>query len=248
MPPSPPSNTLLITDLRRPALFQPAHLAAVRTRLAAVAPLNSFAALPALRRIVCSFATAAAAVRARQLLETDDGLDLDLRAARIYFGAPTPVAHDDPAAAAARRLLDAPLADKLFFISPPPSPPHGWVVRNEHPPNKDVHAADLAAALACLDARAPACPAANPPQTPRSDDDQDNDNNNNSDDDVSPTGSNTTTLIYHPGAHGCCPTLPAVMVEDTTLVADEMLGVGPVELPHRRILAHTPRPPVELMP
>ncbi|KAI2428754.1 hypothetical protein LOZ19_006826, partial [Ophidiomyces ophidiicola] len=179
---------------------------------------------------------------------TDDGLDLDLRAARIYFGAPTPVAHDDPAAAAARRLLDAPLADKLFFISPPPSPPHGWVVRNEHPPNKDVHAADLAAALACLDARAPACPAANPPQTPRSDDDQDNDNNNNSDDDVSPTGSNTTTLIYHPGAHGCCPTLPAVMVEDTTLVADEMLGVGPVELPHRRILAHTPRPPVELMP
>jgi hypothetical protein len=34
-------------------------------------------------------------------------------------------------------LLEAPQVSKMFFISPPPSPPHGWVMRNEDPPNKD---------------------------------------------------------------------------------------------------------------
>jgi hypothetical protein len=35
-------------------------------------------------------------------------------------------------------------------LSPPPSPPHGWVMRNEDPPNKEVHASDLAHALSML--------------------------------------------------------------------------------------------------
>lgn len=62
---------------------------------------------------------------------------------RVYFGEHTPVQPVD-------QHLAAPEFKKLFFISPPPSPPHGWEVRNEGPPNAVVVAEDLAQALAKL--------------------------------------------------------------------------------------------------
>lgn len=64
--------------------------------------------------------------------------------ARVYFGEHTPVQPVD-------QHLQAPESKKLFFISPPPSPPHGWELRNEEPPNAVVVAEDLAQALARLD-------------------------------------------------------------------------------------------------
>ena len=62
---------------------------------------------------------------------------------RVYFGEHTPVEPVD-------QHLHAPESKKLFFISPPPSPPHGWEVKDEEPPNVQVLAEDLAQALSQL--------------------------------------------------------------------------------------------------
>lgn len=59
----------------------------------------------------------------------------------MYFGAETKIASQED------QHLKAPSTGKLFFISPPPSPPHGWESRLEDAPNKEVHAEDLASAL-----------------------------------------------------------------------------------------------------
>ena len=53
--------------------------------------------------------------------------------------------------------------------------------------------------------------------------------------------SGTGTFVYHPEDHGGKEGLPAVMVEDTTGEDSED------EEQKARILAHTARPPVELM-
>ena len=60
------------------------------------------------------------------------------------------------------------------------------------------------------------------------------------------------TMVYHPRDHGDREDLPAVMVEDMTPVVEddeEMEGVSPLEsgAGAGRIMAHTARPPVELM-
>ncbi|EEP81584.1 conserved hypothetical protein [Uncinocarpus reesii 1704] len=249
--PSPPSNTLLITDLQNLKLFQPDSLAQIKSHITTVAPLNSFSPLPSLRRIVCSFHTIDAAIQTRQSLENSAVLGHNVRP-RIYFGEHTPV--EDVEQVKKRKLLEAPHPDKLFFISPPPSPPHGWILRNEEPPNKEVHAADLADALSRL-GRSHSSPVM--PETPGSMADV-------SMHDVAHESfrtsskampftlqqrSRSSTLIYHPEDHGSSPHLPAVMVEDTTIDADELdseMEISPIEA-SRRILAHTSRPPVELM-
>jgi hypothetical protein len=123
----------------------------------------------------------------------------------------------------------------MFFISPPPSPPHGWEIKNEAPPNKDVHADDLAQALARLHARnhAPASP----------------DESGDAMDIDSGEGANTrkrsgSVIVYHPQHHGDSPNLPAISVEDTTNEPEE---VSPVSPTGPKPITHTMRPPVELM-
>ncbi|KLJ10384.1 hypothetical protein EMPG_14240 [Blastomyces silverae] len=274
--PSPPSNTLLITDLHDLSLFQPASLDAIKAQISRITPLNSFSPLPSLRRIVCSFTSIPAAVRIRQLLDGEAILGKNVRA-RVYFGENTPV--EDAEQGRRRNLLEAPKSQKLFFISPPPSPPHGWMMRNEDPPNKDVHAADLADALQKLgtptSAAAPdvdndtnmaaeSCGAGQDPDTPVSV--SSDVHMHGSDQEGSSAGlrltytrpagtgrerSGSSTLIYDPEYHGGSPHLPAVMVEDTTVggvVSDtEMdMDIGSSGS-SKRIIAHTTRPPVELM-
>lgn len=169
--------------------------------------------------------------------------------AKIYFGEPTPIL-DENEARHPKNFLQAPQIDKLFFISPPPSPPHGWVLRPEDPPNKEVHASDLMSALEKLkteqsgtvsvsveesgldtpmsltsDKRTGSWPVSEQQQRSRS-----------------------STLIYHPEDHGSSPDLPAVMVEDTT----ESLGLGleepsPIDMAVKKMPPKTSRPPVELM-
>lgn len=138
-------------------------------------------------------------------------------------------------------------------------------MRNEEPPNKEVHAGDLAEALAKLHARPslegePATPVS--PTTI--------DGNVDGAGSVGRTnggcgfegrgrsGSSTVT-IYNPEDHGDSPNLPAVMVEDTTAAAEgldgdeeEEMELSPIDGDGnveggRRIIAHTSRPPVELM-
>ncbi|CAG7977017.1 unnamed protein product [Penicillium nalgiovense] len=239
--PTPPSNTLLITNLHDLLVFQPAALEEIRNQITAVAPLNSFSPLPSMRRIVCSFHNESDATAVRKLLDGKRLLNRDVHP-RIYFGEPTAILDGGRP-----KLLEAPQVSKMFFISPPPSPPHGWVMRNEDPPNKEVHASDLAHALSMLktdqmqetpadpatpvsissDKRTPSWPTTGSQQRSRS-----------------------STLIYNPEEHGGSPNLPAVMVEDMTLDIDEdvdMDALSPIEMAVNQMPPKTARPPVELM-
>lgn len=245
--PTPPSNTLLITDLRDLILFQPSSLDAIRNQITTVAPLNSFSPLPSLRRIVCSFRSVEDAVTIRQSLEGHRLLNKNVRP-RIYFGEPTPVLSEEELHRP-KRLLEAPQMDKLFFISPPPSPPHGWVLRNEDPPNKEVHAGDLAHALSQLKTDPQPESFEVDPATPVS---ISSDNRTGS---WPPAGSQqrsrSSTIIFHPDGHGNSPNLPAVMVEDVSLAADEDVDMdvemSPIAMPVVKMPPKTTRPPVELM-
>lgn len=183
------------------------------------------------------------AITVRKMLENTRLLNRDVRP-RIYFGEPTPLMHEGEH----KQLLEAPQVDKLFFISPPPSPPHGWMVRNEDPPNKEVHASDLATALANLKTDASESMTVDPatPVSISSD---------------KRTGSwplagsqqrsRSSTIIFHPEDHGNSPNLPAVMVQDTTVEADDDVDMdtelSPIEMSVKKMPPKTSRPPVELM-
>lgn len=239
--PTPPSNTLLITNLHDLLVFQPAALEEIRHQITAVAPLNSFSPLPSMRRIVCSFHNDTDATAVRQLLDGKRLLNRDVHP-RIYFGEPTAILDGGRP-----KLLEAPQVSKMFFISPPPSPPHGWVMRNEDPPNKEVHASDLAHALSMLKTDQMQETYADP-ATPVS---ISSDKRTSS---WPTTGSQqrsrSSTLIYNPEDHGGSPNLPAVMVEDMTLDIDEdvdMDALSPIEMAVNQMPPKTARPPVELM-
>lgn len=60
---------------------------------------------------------------------------------------------------------------------------------------------------------------------------------------TSMTRSRSSTVIYHPEAHGDSPALPAVTVEDYTMEDGEVK----LDTEAKKIIAHTSRPPVELM-
>ncbi|KAF5612552.1 inhibitor of calcineurin [Fusarium subglutinans] len=219
-PPTPPSNTLLFTNLTDPAIFLPENLQVIRDLITHSAPIHAFAPLKSFRRIVVSFFDEQAAIAVRQVWDNEAVMG---QQCRVYFGMPTPVDKRD-------EHLALPDAGKLFFISPPPSPPHGWEMRLEDAPNKLVHAEDLADALAKLHhSPGPMDESQDSPVTPP--------------DSALPgrTRSRSSTLIYKP--EDAASTMPAVIVDDMT---DEPEEVSPVEQ-SKPILAHTARPPVELM-
>ncbi|KIX04045.1 uncharacterized protein Z518_07598 [Rhinocladiella mackenziei CBS 650.93] len=246
--PAPPSNTLLITRLDDPKIFHPASLATIRQHITEIAPLNSFSPLKSLHRIICSFYDVDAAIAVRQVF--DGSAILGNTVAKCYFGEPTPIGDE-------KKYLERPDAGRLFFISPPPSPPIGWEMRREDPPNKEVHAGDLASKLEKLSGKI---------TTPIEDSSEDESKMQYSAEALqklkatraqvfsgisaedSPTDSSpkkhrsrSSTLIYDPKAHGDSPALPAVMLE-TEDDSDVEL-----EAPGKRVMAHTARPPVELM-
>ncbi|EQK99594.1 hypothetical protein G6O67_000201 [Ophiocordyceps sinensis] len=217
--PTPPSNTLLFTNLNNIDIFRPENLQTIRDLVSKTAPMHAFAPLKSFRRIVISFFDIDAAIAVRRIWDGEAILDERLR---VYYGQQTPVQVKD-------EHLALPDAGKLFFISPPPSPPRGWEMRLEDAPNKMVHAEDLADALARLHHRNKA------PQSPMSP----------SDGSMFGDGprSRSSTLIYRPADYGSSPDLPAVVVHDMT---DEPVEMSPLEN-SRPIMAHTALPPVELM-
>lgn len=230
--PTPASNTLLITNLQDLSVFRPDNLHTIRELISKTAPIHTWAPLKSFRRILVSFYSDSDAIAVRSVW---DGEAIMGERCRVYFGQPTPVN-----ASPKDTHLSLPDAGKLFFISPPPSPPHDWEQRLEDAPNKQVHAEDLADALAKLHhSTAPHdIDMANSPVSPV--------------DGKSPGGfssrttrSRSSTLIFHPEEHGGSPNLPSVMVDDMTDVADE--GFSPMDVESRPIMAHTSRPPVELM-
>lgn len=216
-PPTPPSNTLLLTNLDNLDIFKPDNLATIRNLIAASAFIHAYAPLKSFRRIVISFFDVDSAIRVKKIW---DGEAILGEKVKIYFGMETNVQARD-------EHLALPDAGKLFFISPPPSPPHGWEMKMEDAPNKLVHADDLAAALAKL-RQGDNTPATDSPITP-------------GEGTVIPgMRSRSSTLIYQPDDKS--PHMPAVVVEDMTDEPEEIIS-----LETKPINAHTSRPPVELM-
>jgi hypothetical protein len=227
-PPTPPSNTLIFTNLQSLDVFRPDNLQTIRDLIAQISPIHAWAPLKSFRRIVVSFFDEQSAINVRSIW---DGEAILGERCRVYFGQPTPIDPRDS-------HLALPDAGKLFFISPPPSPPHGWEMKLEDAPNKVVHAEDLAEALARLRHQANA--AGNSPASPTTGDGPL----------PSPGGrqqrSRSSTLIFQPEEHGGSPNLPCIAVDDMTDEPDEF---SPIFSPDQAkpIMAHTARPPVELM-
>jgi hypothetical protein len=156
---------------------------------------------------------------------------------RIYFGEHTPIQGEG----AEDQHLHPPSLGKLLFISPPPSPPCGWEIREEEPPNKDVHAEDLQRALAGLNGNRKV--GGNGDQSPMSEEEREGLERQGGWGRERERRGTGSMMVYHPGVHGDREDLPAVMVEDTTeegVEEDRLEGGG-------RLLTHTARPPVELM-
>jgi hypothetical protein len=167
---------------------------------------------------VCSFATTEDAISARQAL---DGENIMGDRVRVYFGEHTPLQPVD-------QHLQAPEAKKLFFISPPPSPPHGWESRNEEPPNQVVVAEDLAHALARLS------------WEPKEDGGA-----SGVEERLGRPRSASSVLLFEPEVDDKTD-MPAISVDDYTDSDVERSPISPV-LPLPSGMVHTARPPVELM-
>ncbi|RMD40683.1 hypothetical protein DV735_g4431, partial [Chaetothyriales sp. CBS 134920] len=198
-----------------------------------------------MHRIIVSFLDQDAAIRVRQeidgiaLLPPQDAAEgHEGTVTKCYFGEPTPLYTENEV-----KYLERPDQGRLFFISPPPSPPIGWEMKAEDPPNKEVHAGDLASKLQKLTSRMET-PDMSPVDSGEEDDDKlrlhtadellrlqrtrsaTAGNVMQIDGGESPlkTRSRSSTLIYDPKAHG-----------------DNLIGK------EKPIMAHTARPPVELM-
>ena len=221
-------------------VFSPPNIARLRDVINRTAPLASWSPLKSFRRIVCSFATVDDAVAVREAL--DGEALLGSPRLRVYFGEHTPLHPDGD------RHLHAPESKKLFFISPPPSPPHGWESKPEDPPNAVVVAEDLAHALARLtweprpDDPAPA-PASNPaaadPAAPTTTADLATMNNGRS--------RSGSVLLFEPEDHSK-EDMPAISVDDYTDESDdERASCNPASPQPVPASVHTSRPPVELI-
>lgn len=230
--PTPPSNTLIITNLNSLDIFAPDNLQTIREAVSNIAPIHAWSPLKSLKRIIISFFDEESAIKVRQYFDGQSILD---DSCRVYFGQPTPITASQDV------HLALPDAGKLFFISPPPSPPHGWEMKMEDAPNKMVHADDLADALAKLRHHAGPNPGNYSPISPA--------DSNTAGVFGSRQRSRSSTLIFQPQPPvegGESPNLPCVTVDDMT---DEPADISPVfaSMESKPIMAHTSRPPVELM-
>ncbi|KAJ4390361.1 hypothetical protein N0V85_007293 [Neurospora sp. IMI 360204] len=253
--PTPPSNTLIFTNINSLDVFSADNLQTIRDLISQTAPIFAWSPLKSFRRIIVTFFDEQAAIAVRSVW---DGEAILGERCRVYFGQPTPID-----VFAADKHLALPDAGKLFFISPPPSPPHDWEQRMEDAPNTMVHAEDLAEALAKLrhhnnpngidaDVKVPVSPASDggSSRPGAGGDFKENAKKNRS---------RSSTLIFQPnknvqpsnGKAGPAVDLPCVTVDDMTdeADADGDIDMSPVsESPRTKpIFAHTARPPVELM-
>ncbi|KAL2149667.1 hypothetical protein VTH82DRAFT_8319 [Thermothelomyces myriococcoides] len=224
--PTPPCNTLIFTNLQSRDIFAPDNLQRIRDLISQTARIHAFSPLKSLSRIIVSFYSDEDAIKVRQIW---DGEAIMGERCRVYFGQPTPLTTQPD-------NLALPDAGKLFFISPPPSPPHGWEQRMEDAPNKMVHAEDLAEALAKLKQHSMDPMGGNAAASP-----------------VSPAESGrgaqrsrSSTLVFQPDpVQGTSPDLPCVVIHDMTDEPEDISPIAPSA--PKPIMAHTARPPIELM-
>ncbi|KAK3989564.1 putative calcineurin binding protein [Cladorrhinum sp. PSN332] len=228
-----PSNTLILTNLKSKDVFLADNLDKIRDLIAQSAPsgrgILSWSPLRSFGRIIVSFYSVEDAIAARQAWDEEEILG---DRCRVFYGATTSM---EPQAEGSQHLA-LPDAGKLFFISPPPSPPHGWESQMEGEPNKMVHAEDLADALARLrHGNDPNAGMAISPISPVE---------SGSAGGKRTQRSRSSTLVFQPTSGS--PGLPCVTVDDMTDegLDDDAMDISPVTKP---IMAHTARPPVELM-
>lgn len=235
--PTPATNTLLITNLSDLSIFRPDNLETIKDLILKTAPIHTWAPLKSFRRILVSFYTEADAVAVRSIW---DGEAVMGERCRVYFGQHTPLD-------VSPKNLALPDAGKLFFISPPPSPPHDWEPRAEGAPNKEVHAEDLAEALARLHHTRAAAVEQSPVVSPVEGRSPATTGAAGAGSGPSPrqARSRSSTLIFHPENYGSSPNLPCVLVDDMTDGPEDPAGLPDGDLP--KPLTHTSRPPVELM-
>ena len=138
-------------------------------------------------------------------------------------------------------------------------------MRPEDPPNKEVHANDLAQALSNLktktegDGTSSFFTPAHPPASASPDDAALEPSTPVSAGKQGQRRSRGSTLIYHPEHHGTRQDLPSVMVEDTSLAAAAFgwdlsdMDISPVDMSGdgdgggKKLPTRTSRPPLELM-
>ncbi|TGZ84370.1 Calcipressin-domain-containing protein [Ascodesmis nigricans] len=225
--PAEPSNTLLITNLTNPEIFTPANLDQLQCIIASHAPLASWSPLKSFRRIVCSFTATEDAIAVRQALDGESLLGVDR--IRVYFGQHTPLQPTD-------QHLQAPAAQKQFFISPPPSPPLGWESRHEDPPNSVMLAEDLAHALAKLNYNIKEHQEELIAGGEVTDEGR-----------VTRPRSNSSVLLFEPELKEKEMGMPQISLDDYTDSAEGRSPVTPGGVKISLKNVHTHRPPVELM-
>jgi len=137
-------------------------------------------------------------------------------------------------------------------------------MKHEDPPNKEVHAEDLAEQLAKLSGKMGATVDDTDQEIPDTGatytreqmqeikavkpmiaipESNSGSEPKSAESSVGKTRSRSSTVIYDPGTHGDSPALPAVKVEDYTMEDGDVK----LDSEAKKITAHTSRPPVELM-
>lgn len=110
-------------------------------------PIVHWGNLKSFGRVIVVFQTVQDAARAQLVLRASSSLaDGPYANIKTHFGKHTPLyeaASDDP-------HLKLPDQGRLFFISPPPSPPAGWISQLESAPNTETFHSDLHQALSSL--------------------------------------------------------------------------------------------------
>lgn len=153
---SEPSNTLILTGFDRDDFPSKVNNNGVKqaepTKECLTASVRRFlesehslhivhwAELKSFGRVLIVFPSAPIASTARDLLHSVG--TLFGKSIRAAFTHPTPLYNE-----CGQQYLELPSPGRLFFISPPPSPPAGWVSTMEEEPNTETFHTDLHEAL-----------------------------------------------------------------------------------------------------
>lgn len=128
-----PTNTLIITGLSRAHFLSEPFMAELKKALREDTVLT-WAPLKSMSRIICVFSSESACQRAKKYIKAAaeasyvDEEFLNYATLKAYYAPNTDMS-------AVQSQLQLPDPGKLFFISPPPSPPVGWTSRMEDEPN-----------------------------------------------------------------------------------------------------------------
>lgn len=126
-----PTNTVVICRLPRELIENVPEIVSTPTPLEGLA---QFAQIKFMRRVLAVFNTPASARAALPLIEARIQAHPQCKSAHVGFSV-----NDFKNMNPSDEHLALPDSGKLLFVSPPPSPPAGWVDQLEEKPNEQVH-------------------------------------------------------------------------------------------------------------